>query len=115
MTASVSRTILDCSLAELAARRKLKDFSTDSELNNTELTEDVDVHVPKRRPYLSKSERDLAAEMPESLLKKYFKTGEFVHIPMTREERLLIEQFKKFNKNKMNGEFTDQDLISLTE
>ena len=108
---------MNCSLAELAARRKLKDFSSSnpSAMDEEDGTDDlVNTVVSKRRPYLGKIEIDLASELPESVLKEYFKTGEFVHVPMTREERLLIEQFKKFNKNKL-GEFTDEDLISITE
>lgn len=100
------RTILECSLTELTARRKLKDFS------RVEVLKIEDDILPKRRPYLSKSERELANELPESVLKEYFRAGEFVHIPMTREERLLIEQFKKFNKK---SEFSDEDLTSISE
>ena len=81
----LQRTILECSLAELIARRKLKESSNEKDSENVEIIEEA-VEVA-RRPYLSKTERNLAESLPESALKEYFKPGEFVHIPMTREEK----------------------------
>lgn len=96
------RTILESSLSELSARKKLKE--------NVENTIEI-----LRRPYLSKLERDFASELPESALKEYFLAGEFVHVPMTREEKNLIEQFKKFNRKRGFNEFVEEDLILLAE
>lgn len=96
------RTILESSLSELSARKKLKE--------NVENTIES-----LRRPYLSKLERDFASELPESALKEYFLAGEFVHVPMTREEKNLIEQFKKFNRKRGFNEFVEEDLILLAE
>lgn len=107
MTFTCERTILNCSLAELVARRKLNE-SPDYE----NLDESVEI---MRRPYLDKAERDLAAKLPESALKEYFRAGEFVHIPMTSAEKSLIEQFKRFNRKKGFEEFTEEDLSLLTE
>ena len=102
------RTILDFSLSELAARKILK--QTENIEDSTE--ESIEIF---RRPYLSKVERDFAGELPESALKEYFRAGEFVHVPMTREEKNLIEQLKKFNRKKGLEEFIEDDLILLTE
>lgn len=102
------RNILEFSLSELSARRKLKDSQkTDVEAEDTEII--------KRRPYLNKCERDLTKELPETVLKEYFKPGEFVHVPMTQEERSLVEQFKKFIKKKGFEEFSEEDWKILTE
>lgn len=106
MTFTCKRTILDCSLSELSARKSLKESCEDFEENSIEIL---------RRPYLSKVEKDLVSELPESALKEYFRAGEFVHVPMTREEKNLIEQFKKFNRKKGFDEFNEEDLNVLTE
>jgi hypothetical protein len=100
------RTILESSLSELAARRILKDYS------NVNAEPEIEII---RRPYLNRIERDFAGELPESALKEYFRAGEFVHIPMTCEEKNLIEQFKRFNRKKGFEDFTEEDLILLTE
>lgn len=107
MSFTCERTILDCSLAELSARRKLKE---PSDYENLEEAGEV-----MRRPYLSKAERDLAAQLPESALKEYFRAGEFVHIPMISAEKTLIEQFKRLNRKKGFEEFTEEDLSLLAE
>lgn len=108
---SCERTILECSLAELVARRKLKESSNEKESENVDIIEEV-VEVA-RRPYLSKTERNLAESLPESALKEYFKPGEFVHIPMTREEKVLIDQIRKFNKRKHGYEVMDEEDLKL--
>lgn len=99
------RTILDFSLVELDARRRLNnEFSSSLPDNDSKAT--------NMRPYLSKIEREFANNLPESVLKEYFKAGEFVHVPMTKEERVLIEQFKKFNKK---IELSDEDFDLILE
>lgn len=105
---SCERTILDSSLSELTARKKLKQ----SENVQDSLGEPIEIF---RRPYLCKLERNFAGELPESALKEYFRAGEFVHVPMTREEKNLIEQVKKFNRKKGVDEFAEEDLVLLTE
>ena len=109
MTFTCERTIVDCTLSELSAHQKMNEYSAHVNFN-----EDGPII---RRPYLSKAERDLASQLPESALKEYFRAGEFVHIPMTSAEKNLIEQFKKFNRRKGKGfeEFTKDDVSLLTE
>lgn len=111
---SCERVILNCSLSELAARRKLKESSEKEEFINVEAFDEA-VEV-MRRPYLSQTERTLAESLPETALREYFKPGEFVHIPMTREEKVLIDQFKKFNKRKGGSEeLSEEDLKLIAE
>ena len=109
---SCERTVLEWSLSELAARRKLKEISEENESPlNVEIVDEVVEFV--RRPYLSKSERNLAESLPESALKEYFKPGEFVHIPFTREEKDLIGQLRKFSKRKCFDEEMGEDDLKL--
>lgn len=111
---SCERTILACSLSELAARRKLKYSSENYE---TIIVEAIEKNVEvMRRPFLSRTERNLAESIPETALREYFKPGEFVHIPMTGEEKVLIDQFKKFNKRKGGTEeLSENDLTLIAE
>lgn len=108
-------TILKCSLSELEARRRLqynfiKSKFEDSEFNASDLGS-------FRRPYLSKLERDTANELPEVALREYFRAGEFIHVPMVREEKFTIDQFMRFNKKggKSRKDLSESDLILLTE
>ncbi len=105
------RVLLAWSLSELEARRQLKEKEAEGTENNCQL----DNNTMTRRVYLSKIERDHASQLPQFVLKKYFKAGEFVHVPMTREERFIIEQFNRFN-NKRKGTPMDEDVLQyLTE
>ena len=107
------RTIIDCSLSELAARRKLKESSDRDEFLNAEIEIVKEIVEVMRRPFLSKTERKLAENLPESVLREYFKPGEFIHLPMTREEKSLIDQFRKFNKRKDSKEEMCEDDFKL--
>lgn len=105
------RNILECSISELAARQKLKNVSDSEDSNNIEVIEEIEQTI--RRPYLSRTERIIAETLPESALKEYFKPGEFVHIPMIKEEKVLIENFIKFKKRKLELENLDEEDINL--
>lgn len=109
MASESRRVLLDWSLAELEARSKFKELQ-----ENYGIEFEETANTTRRRPFLSKIERVQAAKLPENVLKKYFKAGEFIHIPMTREERSVIDQFKRFHSRKAT-EMSDEDLQFLTE
>ena len=115
MTSETQRILLDCSLAELSARRLLKE-SQENDFNDNINIYNCEPFL-MRRVYLNKTERDTAAQLPEIVLKKYFRSGEFVHIPMTRDERTIIDQFKRFNKKMIcvDADMCQEDLQFLAE
>lgn len=99
------RVLLNSSLCELSARRQLKDQLLpasyapnveDEDEDKTDTSVSPLSTSPFRRPYLSQVERDAANRLPEAALKDYFQLGEFIHIPMTREEQIIINQFRSF-------------------
>jgi len=100
------RVLLNSSIRELTARRQLKDqmilapSAEDDESSNGILDSETFTETPFRRPYLCLMERNAANQLPESALRDYFQLGEFIHIPMTREEKIIINQFKSFSKKK---------------
>lgn len=114
------RTILKCSLSELEARQLLRNNlnNTKNIFQSTENSNPISLES-FRRPYLSKLERDAANELPEVVLKEYFKAGEFIHVPMTSDEKICIDQFIRFNRRygQVQGqqEITENDLMTLTE
>jgi hypothetical protein len=116
------RVLLNSSLCELSARRQLKDQLLPASANVEDEKEDkTDTNVsplstsPFRRPYLSQVERDAANRLPEAALKDYFQLGEFIHIPMSREEQIIINQFRSFfAKTKSAGmDLEELDQLSL--
>ena len=115
---SCERIILECSLAELEALKRLKQPEIEIEESEIDIlnvnTSNLEETNGMRRPYLNKTERDIANELSEMALKEYFKAGEFVHIPMTREEQMIISQFKRIHRRKGTQEFSEEDFSILT-
>ena len=118
------RTILKCSLSELEARQLLRNNLKDTKKFYRSAGNSDSINLETfRRPYLSKLERDAANELPEVALKEYFKAGEFIHVPMTSEEKICIDQFFQFNRRcgqsqghgRGQQEITENDLMTLTE
>lgn len=116
----MSQRLIESSLVELKARRDLRDAESSADEMLTHeadliTSESADVLKPfKRRPYLSSGERKISSQLPESVLSRYFKSGEFVHVPMTREEQIIVKNFTKFTL-KSGEEFLEQDLKALVE
>ena len=118
----MSHRLIDSSLAELRARKNLRnaESSAAEELQNEEnielisTTDEEQLNVFGRRPYLNYEERKFSSKLPESALMKYFKPGEFIHVPMTREEQIIIYHFTKFTQ-KSGDEFNAEDLKELVE
>lgn len=80
--------LLKFTILELENRQKFDTFvfQTDEHVSNY------------RRPYLGKVERDVLEDLPVSVLQEYFEPGEFIHIPMTGEERKSIARLIKFKQ-----------------